>query len=513
METLYYSPRFFFIYLFIYLFPLQVSGYLGRDTLHLGKSLTIPNQVFAQITSFHRFVSCQGEEGILGLGLDIHTDDDTASSSSSPPPLPSLLDNLKSILQHPIFSMYLNKTDDYAEDPGPAERVRLVVQLGFVAASIVALVSHPLTHFILSSWYFLLRCFLLFHLFIFVLSFQDPSNGPGHEYDDVDPSLYRPISANSEILFGAVDHKHYHGCLKWHDLAIYEGDESTKVQFWSFNLNGARVADQDLPYGDIAIVDSGSTFVIGPTEAIGTFANINQILCFVFDELESIDPVPCDSEFGFEVAAVECDDPDTPFEPLQFVADGVVYEVGADELLTRVTTEEGDICIVRILSDPFLSVWILGDVFLDRYYAVFDFDAKRIGLAENAAGQGSICPDDWELDVEYNGKPATSTAPASNMVTMAPVTERNHSQNAPVSKTIPKSKSRSSRHNMPLAMGLAAGMVMAGILMVVLLTRLRRRRYQRADWYDDADGIYQSDRRQRRGGQVNDLELELPGLL
>jgi hypothetical protein len=348
--------------------------------------------------------------------------------------------------------------------------------------------------------------------YYFYFIWQDPSNGPGHEYDDVDASLYRPMGAHSEILFGAVDHKHYHGCLKWHDLAIFEGDESTKVQFWSFNLNGARVAGQDLPYGDIAIVDSGSTFVIGPTEAIGTFADVNKFECFVFDEFGDVFDVDCGNEDGFEVAAMECDNSNTPFEPLQFIAHGVVYELGADELVTRVTTEDGDICIVRILSDPGFSIWILGDVFLDRYYAVFDFDTKRIGLAENAAGQGSICPDDWMLDVAYDGKPASSTAPASHMDTTAPMMERNHSQSTPTSKPIPRTKSSSS-HNMQLAMGLAAGLVLAGILMVVLLTRLRRRRYQRADWYDDTEGIYQSDRRQRRGGQVDDLELELPGLL
>lgn len=57
----------------------------------------------------------------------------------------------------------------------------------------------------------------------------------------------------------------------------------------------------------------------------------------------------------------------------------------------------------RILSfHPFFSIlqgWVLGDAFLNKYYAAFDFEKQRIGLALAAESSMDICEADMGLDI------------------------------------------------------------------------------------------------------------------
>jgi hypothetical protein len=78
----------------------QVSGVHAQDILQLGKDLSINKQVFAEITSFTNFKSCEGEGGLIGLGF--------ADISSHK--FPTVLSNLKDQLRYPIFSLYLSSS-------------------------------------------------------------------------------------------------------------------------------------------------------------------------------------------------------------------------------------------------------------------------------------------------------------------------------------------------------------------------------------------------------------------
>jgi len=343
---------------------------------------------------------------------------------------------------------------------------------------------------------------------------EDPANGPGHEYSDVDPAQYRPKAAHSEIVFGGVHHAHYQGCLKWHDVVDLSEYEDAGC-FWALSLQGIRVQDEDLPFGEFAIIDSGSTFVLGPAKGIGKYLELNGVECFDLDDFGDAIKVECNEEFGFDVAATTCEN---DLIPLSFFVGGEQYDITKDELLMKVETDSGEICFLRIMSDfEISSGWVLGDVFMDRYFAAFDFENNRIGLAVAAANaSGSYCEEDWPLDIEYEeGIPVPESVPTTSSPTpiptaskVAPTTVPPPKMGGDVAPSTPSvlgaaaaaAASPGGRQSFGIAIVFAFGVL---IMVFAITSRRRRLRYRRADRYDD--GTYSA--------QDGSGDVELPGLL
>jgi hypothetical protein len=343
------------------------------------------------------YFTCSGEEGIFGLGF---------SEISYKDDFPTLLAGLKDQLRLPIFGMYLDATDDYTAE----------------------------------------------------------------ENVETDDTVYLdPLSANSEIVFGGVNQKHYEGCLTWHDVVQtksdddYDDDEDGDPSsgFWDFKLDGVNVGSKALPYSNKAIVDSGSTFIVGPSEAIGVLAQVNEVACFDLSSPFGPDFVDCGSPFGFDAAAVDCDD---TLKDLQFFADGETYIMTTEDLVMTMETSIGPLCILRIAGDFELDGWVLGDVFFNTHYVAFDFDKKQVGFARAAKNNKEICESDLAMDISSKGEPI-------------PTIYKTDSSNSSE-----ESDQRFSDARKFFGVGLI--FVAITILSVLLLTR-RRQRYQRADRFDD----------------------------
>jgi len=258
---------------------------------------------------------------------------------------PSVLSHLKDTLVHPIFSLYFHDTDDYPDnDEGPN-------------ANMTAL------------------------------------------------------SANSEIVFGAVNQERYDGCLSWHDVDTtsqtpvdntdYGGlDTDTFSQFWNFKLDQVSVGGTQVEGVDMAIIDSGTPFIIGPPAAISVLAEVEGVYCLDLGAGIPIE-VNCTNEDGFDAAVIDCD---KPLFNVDFEANGETYSLQKDDLIVEVdslTDEEGDtMCLLRILGTFDVDGWILGAVFLNRHYSVFDFVNNKIGFARlSKDSAGTTCNNDMPLDI------------------------------------------------------------------------------------------------------------------
>jgi len=180
-----------------------------------------------------------------------------------------------------------------------------------------------------------------------------------------------------------------------------------------------------------ALLDSGSSFIIGPADAVGWFVWYNDATCVTYNDME-LDSAPlvvgCRNSMGFDAAMIPCD---APFSSLDFIpqsgvsTDGetknVVYSFEKDDLMVVVDTKmklpagmdmDVEYCLIRIASSPTARGWVLGDLFFNKYYAAFDFEKRRIGLAPSTPHSTDACPEDMPVDV--TGSMLASSTPATS---------------------------------------------------------------------------------------------------
>lgn len=269
---------------------------------------------------------------------------------------------------------------------------------------------------------------------------------PDDNYDDDDTLV---SNGKSQLIVGGVDRSLYSECLKW--LDVPQGDMGS-VGFWEFPVSKVQVGEIlnssiTLEHDIHAILDSGSTDIVGPATAISRFVDYNNATCYEIDFAGDLEERSCrdDSFFGgWDIATVPCDE---PLQPLEFVTTEMTFSFGYDELVyslnvtDELTNEDVEICIFKFTPD-FASLggnqWVLGDTFLQKYYAAFDWTNRRIGFAPSILNDGvssneshDLCADDADLDIHFNDD-SSSPPPAP-----APVTQS--TSNAPVEDAISKS--------------------------------------------------------------------------
>jgi hypothetical protein len=244
------------------------------------------------VIKLFNFQTCETEEGVLGLANTLLTSHNYTS----------ILANLEPVLLHPIFSLYLSREDDYYKD-------------------------------------------------------EDEQVPAPDDYGNVQYGNARPKSSNSEITFGGVDQKRYEGCLTWHDLGQFSLTTGEEFKgYWDFKLDEVLVGGTSLPTSSLALVDSGSSYIVGPIEDVAQFAMLNNAKCFEMSNPNDRHEVPCDSEDGWSTAVIDCLE---PFFDLEFVADGKTYSLTKEDLIIDFATSHGDACVLRVIGNDGVPVSLL----------------------------------------------------------------------------------------------------------------------------------------------------------
>lgn len=276
---------------------IQIKGEHAKDTLRLGDDdIRIPHQVFAHVTHIQNFATCEEEEGIMGL----------ANSMTTTHGFPSVLGNIlhqsrKSdsgsgvkLLQNNVFGLYLRAdVDDYEG--------------------------------------------------INIQNNEEPKRA-------------------SELILGGVNQNHYVGCLKWHDL-VGNGSSSEFGNYWSVNLDDVKVGGTTLNREDswsddiVAVLDSGSSYIVGPQEPIARLVQLNNAKCFRMDHStggSQPKEVDCNDPNGFDGAVLNnCED---PFFSVEVIIDGEVYVLEKEDLMVHLETVFGTVCIIRIVASEGMNV-------------------------------------------------------------------------------------------------------------------------------------------------------------
>ncbi|KAG9330588.1 hypothetical protein JZ751_023724, partial [Albula glossodonta] len=158
----------------------------------------------------------------------------------------------------------------------------------------------------------------------------------------------------SVVMFGEIDQSYYTGAITWVPLS---SETYWQISMDSVTINGNTVACSG---GCQAIVDTGTSLIVGPS------SDINNINAWVGAST---------NQYGD--ATVNCNNignmPD-----VTFVINGHSFTISSSAYVSQ--SYYG--CNTGFGNGGSDQLWILGDVFIRQYYAIFDRGSNQVGLAQ-----------------------------------------------------------------------------------------------------------------------------------
>ncbi|XP_017145539.1 lysosomal aspartic protease [Drosophila miranda] len=161
-----------------------------------------------------------------------------------------------------------------------------------------------------------------------------------------------------ELLFGGIDASRFTAPLTYVPL--------THAGYWQFQMQRVEVGGKTISQGRQAIVDTGTSLLAAPPRE---YLIINSLLG------------------GLPTASGEyllrCSDIGRLPE-IFFVIGGQRFGLQPRDYVMQVANDDGSSVCLSAFTLMDADFWILGDVFIGRYYTAFDVAQRRIGFAPAA---------------------------------------------------------------------------------------------------------------------------------
>lgn len=167
-------------------------------------------------------------------------------------------------------------------------------------------------------------------------------------------AFYLGDNSDGELTFGGYDADKFEGELVWVPLS--------DATYWRIEMEGVKIGSFSTGSTD-AIVDSGTSLITGPSKDIRAIAREVGAASTITGQY-----------------TIDCDKVDS-IPIITWIIDGEEYSVHGKDLVIS----SGGMCIFAMMGMDFPAPgpqWILGDVFMRKYYTVFDYDNERVGFAK-----------------------------------------------------------------------------------------------------------------------------------
>lgn len=167
----------------------------------------------------------------------------------------------------------------------------------------------------------------------------------------------------SEVIFGGFNQNHYKGVINY--VPVH------KQGYWELKMDFVRFGSTSFcTRGCEAIVDTGTSLIGGPRLEVMA---INRLIGAKRTHSNGLYMVDCEL---------------VPTLPsITFALNGVNYILESTHYILKVQDNWSTSCMSGFMeiNMPLSNdgpIWILGDVFLRKYYTIFDLGNKRVGFAE-----------------------------------------------------------------------------------------------------------------------------------
>jgi len=167
-------------------------------------------------------------------------------------------------------------------------------------------------------------------------------------------AFYLGDENDGELTFGGYDNDKFTGHIHWVNLV--------EAAYWKINIDRVMMGSVSFGVTD-AIVDSGTSLITGPKAQVKLIAQEAGATATITGQ--------------YTVDCSKLDD----IPSLTWTIDGKDYKVKGIDLVLQA----GGTCIFAIMPLDIVSGprWILGDVFMRKFYTIFDYDGARIGFAKS----------------------------------------------------------------------------------------------------------------------------------
>lgn len=168
-------------------------------------------------------------------------------------------------------------------------------------------------------------------------------------------------AVGGELILGGTDPQYYSGDLHYVNV--------TRKAYWQIEMSRVKVGSQLTLCKDgcQAIVDTGTSLIVGPVAEIRALHKAIGALPLIMGEY-----------------MIDCKKiPTLPV--VSFNIGGKMYNLTGEDYVMKETQMGASVCLSGFMAmdipPPAGPLWILGDVFIGKYYTVFDRSTDRVGFA------------------------------------------------------------------------------------------------------------------------------------